>query len=352
MVVRMEQRASGDVQQRIARRYVFIATNAIALICFAWFLWNTNWHELGSNIRHLHWAWLAIAVTADIIVYVWQGWRWALVLMPVTAIPVSQAIRAIYVGLFANEVLPFRAGEIIRSFLLARWAEIPISVSLASALIERIFDGFWLIMCLLLAIHYTPHVHPFLMRAGLFLTVLVVVCAVLLGLAMYSPEQTLKAVVQTKWLNWAEVLVTDLHQIGHSRYLYLAGLVSLPYLLLQVVPIYALMRAFGPLTHLPVHIAFTMMVFLRLGSAVPQAPGNIGLFQFVAERSLLMFAVPRGVAHGFALVLWAVVTLPLLIVGFLALGTTGVDMEELHRQARSHMPGRKKKTAADNPARL
>jgi len=128
--------------------------------------------------------------------------------------------------------------------------------------------------------------------------------------------------------------------------------VSLPYLLLQVVPIYALMRAFGPLTFLPVHVAFAMMVFLRLGSAVPQAPGNIGLFHFAAARTLLLFAVPRGVANGFAVVLWAVVTLPLLIVGFIALGITGVDMDELHRQARAHMPRRRKKTPEDKPALL
>src|SRR5579884_3629205 len=94
------------------------------------------------------------------------------------------------------------------------------------------------------------------------------------------------------------------------------------------------MRAFAPLSHLPLKIAFIMMVFLRLGSAVPQAPGNIGLFHFAAARTLLLFAVPRGIANGFAVVLRAVVTLPLLIVGFIALAITGVNMDELHRQAR------------------
>src|SRR5579862_1531500 len=137
MVVRMEQRAAADVPQRIARKYIFIATNTIALICFVWFLWNTNWHELGRYVRHLNWAWVAVAALADILVYVWQGWRWNLVLAPVKTVSLWQSVRAIYVGLFANEVLPFRAGEIIRSFLLAQWADVPISVSLASALIER-----------------------------------------------------------------------------------------------------------------------------------------------------------------------------------------------------------------------
>jgi len=333
----MQHETAGDVRRHVASRYVLIATNTIALICLAWVLWGTNWRQLGNNVRHLHWAWLALAITADILVYVCQGWRWGLLLAPVQAVSLWDTVRAIYVGLFANEVLPFRAGEIIRCFLLGRWTRIPMSVTLASALIERIFDGFWLILCLLVAIRETPHVHPFILRAGAFLTVLVAVCAVFLGVAMYWKEQTLNAITGTRWLSWARVVITDLHLIGHSRYLYLSFLASLPYLLLQVVPIYALMRAFGPLSHLRMDIAFTMMVFLRLGSAVPQAPGNIGLFHFAAAQTLLLFAIPRGVANGFAVVLWAVVTLPLLLVGFIALAVTGVDMSELHRQARGHL---------------
>jgi uncharacterized membrane protein YbhN (UPF0104 family) len=298
----------------------------------------------------MHWGWLAVAIIADIAVYVWQGWRWSLLLTPVKRVPMWDTVRAIYVGLFANEVLPFRAGEIIRCFLLGRWADIPISVALASALIERIFDGFWLILCLLVAIRDTPHVHPFIVRAGIFLSVLVVVCAVLLGVAMYWKEESLKAVANTSWLSWAKVLITDLHLIGHSRYLYYSWAASLPYLLLQVIPIYALMRAYGPLSRLHLVIAFIMMVFLRLGSAVPQAPGNIGLFQFAAARTLLLFAVPRTTAFGFALILWAVVTLPLLIVGYIALAVTGVNMGDLHRQARLHLRRKPKPAPEDKPA--
>jgi hypothetical protein len=262
-----------------------------------------------------------------------QAWRWCLVLAPVARIPFWQSARAIYVGLFANETLPFKAGEIIRCFLLGRWNDVPISVTLASVLIERIFDGFWLIAALAVAVHLTPHVHPFIVRAGAFLTALVSVCTIFLGIAMYWKQRALDAVVNTPWLNWAHVLIKDLHRIGHSRYLYLAWLVSLPYLVLEVLPIYGLMRAFGPLSGLPIKVAFVLMVFLRLGSAVPQAPSNIGFFHFAAARTLEMFAVARGMAYGFSVLLWAVITLPLLVVGFFALGVTEIKFSELQRNA-------------------
>ncbi|MGA3025621.1 MAG: lysylphosphatidylglycerol synthase transmembrane domain-containing protein [Bryobacteraceae bacterium] len=328
-------------RREIASKYLFAATNLIALICFAWVLAGTNWHALGDHVRHLNWWWIAVAVVSDLLVYVLQAWRWCLVLAPVAPIPFWQAVRAVYVGLFANEVLPFKAGEIIRCFLLGRWNDIPISVTLASALIERIFDGFWLIASLGLAVQFTPHVHPFILRAGAFLTLLVAVCAVFLAIAMYWKEQALDAVANTPWLGWAHVLIKDLHLIGHSRYLYFAWLASLPYLLLEVLPIYALLRAYGPpLSGLSMKMAFVMMVFLRLGSAVPQAPSNIGLFNLAAARTLEMFAVAKDMANGFSVLLWAVITLPLLAAGFLAVGVTEVRMSELQRHARNEANGR------------
>ncbi len=323
-------------RRAIASKYVFIVTNTIAIICLAWVLINTHWHELGYSVRHLHWGWVSLAAVSGVLVFVLQGWRWGLVLTPVSPVPLWDSSRAVYVGLFANEVLPFRAGEIIRCFLLGRWTDIPVSVTLASALIERIFDGFWLIACLVLSIHYTPHVHPFIYRAGIFLAVLVFVCTVFLGVAMYWKEQTLNAVINTSWLAWAEVLIRDLHQIGHSRYLYFAWMVSCPFLLLQVLPIYAMLRAFRPLSGMPWSVAFVLMVFLRLSSAVPQAPGNIGLFQIVAARTLSLFAVGKGLSINFGNVLWAASTLPILIVGLFAVGLSGIDMGQLHRQARGH----------------
>jgi uncharacterized membrane protein YbhN (UPF0104 family) len=320
----------------IASTFLFVATNMIALICLAWVLAGTDWHALGNNVRHLNWGWLTISAVSNILLYLLQGWRWCLVLAPVAEIPFWQSVNAIYVGLFANETLPFKAGEIIRCFLLGRWNELPISVTLASVLIERILDGFWLIAGLAVAVRLTPHVHPFIMRAGAFLTVLVAVCAVFLAIAMYWKKGAMDAVANTPWLGWAQVLIKDLHLIGHSRYLYVAFLVSLPYLLLEVLPIYATLRAFGPLSGLPISVAFVMMVFLRLGSAVPQAPSNIGLFNFAAARTLEMFAVSRGMAYGFSVLLWAALTLPLLAAGFLAVGVTEVKMSELQRHARAH----------------
>src|ERR1700722_8805272 len=168
-------------------------TLVLSVACLAWALHGVSWTELWAEVRELDWRWVAIGVVADLLVYVIQGWRWNLLLLPVTPVSPWASVGAIYVGLFANEVLPLRAGELIRCFLMARWSKVPISVTLASALIERIFDGVLLIVGLVLSLRY---IHRFPLSHGqtraieilttgsVFLAILILLCAGLLAVAM------------------------------------------------------------------------------------------------------------------------------------------------------------------------
>ncbi len=298
-----------------------------------WVLRGSGLGELRREVVHLNWLWVALSAVSGVAVYGWQAWRWSLLLVPVKPVSFGHSLRAIFVGLFANELLPLRAGEIVRCFLQGRWSEIPLSVVLASALIERIFDGVWLMACLFTAIRTAPKMPRFLVDGGYLLGMLILVTAALLAIAMYWREQTLDALVKAKWLAWVHVLVEDLHRIGHSRYLYWSFLVSMPYLLMQVVPIYALLRAYEPLAYLGWLPAFAMMVILRLGAVVPQAPGSLGAFNALTVVSLLVFHVPRALAKRFSILLWVVITLPLLFTGFIALAITGLKMDELRHHA-------------------
>ncbi len=334
--------------------HIFTAvTLVLSVACLAWALHGVSWTELWEEIRELNWRWVAIGVVADILVYFIQGWRWSLLLMPVAPVSPWASVGAIYVGLFANEVLPLRAGELIRCFLMGRWSRIPISVTLASALIERIFDGVLLIAGLFFSLRYMRHfplstgqsrVIEIITTGSVFLAILILVCAALLAVAMYWREQALDALLDARLFSWAHVFIEDLHLIGHSRYLYFSAAVSVPYLLIQIVPIYAVMQAYG-FDGVTWAQAGALMVLLRLGSVVPQAPGNVGLFQVLSTLGLVLFGVPRAMARRFTLILWAVVTLPLMIVGFIALVASGTKMGDIQREAQAEMRARQDELA-------
>ncbi len=326
---------SGDgSRKRYSQTLLILLINLLCLACLIWVLRGANLHLLRHEVAHLDWRWVAVAMVSGVLAYGWQAWRWVLILAPVKRVSFFHSLRAIYVGLFASGVFPFHAGELIRCFLQARWNDIPLSVTVASATIERIFDGIWLIACLFVAIRLVPRMPGYIVDGGYFLGFILLVCIAFLAVAMYWKQQTLDALLRARWLNWVHVLIKDLHLIGHSRYLYFAFAVSLPYILMQAVPIYAMLQAYRPLSDLSLLVAFASMVVIRLGGVVPQAPGNLGAFNAFAVISLMLFHVPKALAKRFSIVLFSAVTLPLLVVGFFALAITGLKMDELHRQAK------------------
>jgi hypothetical protein len=325
---------SSDRVRTIRNWALIIATNLISLFCMYYVLSGAHIHLIWGEIGSMSWHWVVVAVLTDVLGYVLQSWRWLLILKPVETISLWTSVRAIYIGLFANEVLPLRAGELIRCFIITRWSSIPLSVSFASALIERIFDGFWLMTCFFVTLHLAelPHV---LERAGYILGLIIIVAAVTIGIGMYARNQSIGFFFGFAFPKWFNTLVEDLHLIGHSRYLYFAFFVSGAFMLAQILPIYGVMQAYGLDLDSTVVSAFTMMVLLRLSSVVPQAPGNLGLFQGVAFRTLIVFGVYGALAKRFSLVLWAVVTIPLIVVGFVILFMSGVRMARLHKEAQT-----------------
>ncbi len=309
------------------------------MICLVWVLNGAGLQHIWGEVRQLHWRWVALAVIADICVYLLHGWRWKLLLRPIEDVRFIHCVEAIYVGLFANEVLPLRAGELIRCFLLSRSTAIPISVTFASALIERIFDGIWLMLCFFWTLHLAE-LPAVLVNGGYILGVMIAVLGLLIGYAMYAKKQALDVVFGWSWPRWFNTLIDDLHLIGHSRYLYYSFIVSGAYLIAQILPIYALVKASD--LDVPWTASFAMMVLLRLTSIVPQAPGNLGSFQWVAARTLILFGLVSAHAKRFSLILWAVVTLPLILIGCIALALTGVNMAHLHKQATAAANQRRK----------
>jgi uncharacterized membrane protein YbhN (UPF0104 family) len=304
-----------------------------------WVLKDAGLSRIWSEVHHMRWGWVVWALLFDGAVYLFHGLRWKVLLKPISKVRYLDSVISIYVGLFTNEVFPLRAGELVRCFLLSKTTDIPLSVTFASALIERIFDGVWLMACFFIALRM-GHLPGVLLKAGYFLGLLIVVLGAILAFAMYAKRQSLDTVFGFAWPKWFDTLIEDLHLIGHSRFLYYAFGISGLYLLAQVLPIYCLVRA--NVLPVPWMASFTMMVLLRLSSVVPQAPGNLGAFQWVAAQTLIIFGLSPAHAKRFSMILWAVVTLPLLVIGFVAVTMEGINLSHLHREATTAASQRRK----------
>lgn len=297
-----------------------------------WTLRDAQLDRLLSDIGGLHPARVALGIATMLSVYFVQGFRWTLLLAPVAKLGALPASRAVFVGLFASEVFPVRAGEVIRCYLVSRWTKLPFSVSLASVLIERLFDGvlMWVgIQYALRAIHVPRRIE----LAADTLGVVVAAGVVVLGLALFRPRLKHEQMPESGWRKRWFVLQEDLALIGHSWYLWAALLTTVPYLLLQVVPVYVMFQEYN--FNLSFGAALALMMLIRLAAVVPQGPATLGFFQILTKEFLeLGFGIMPDEAARFSLVLWAVIKIPILVAGAVGVAVTGTKISELTKAAQ------------------
>jgi glycosyltransferase 2 family protein len=303
----------------------------LSVASLIWVFHGFNLQQTLADLATLDWRYVVIAVIFELLVYLCHAWRWNMLLAPIARVPFWRSVQAIFIGLYANDILPLRTGEVIRCYLVAHWNNIPISLSFSSAVIERILDGIWLVVALLITTRLVPL--PGYLVEGTELMGLGL--SFLLGLFLFIAihKQRAQAVVsETGWASGLRHIVDGIHAMGNWRTLLAATGASFAYLALQVVPVWALMEGYG--LDLSIWAAAAVYIVLRLGTVIPNAPGNAGLYQFFCVLGLGLFDVPKSTAVGFSLMMFGVLTLPLLIGGFIAVALTGLKLGDIH--ARAH----------------
>src|SRR5579872_6985346 len=128
----------------------------LSVASLIWVFHGFNLQQTLADLASLDWRYVVIAVIFELLVYLCHAWRWNMLLAPIARVPFWRSVQAIFIGLYANDILPLRTGEVIRCYLVAHWNGIPISLSFSSAVIERILDGIWLVVALLITTRPVP----------------------------------------------------------------------------------------------------------------------------------------------------------------------------------------------------
>jgi hypothetical protein len=310
----------------------------LAAACLAWVFHDIRVDHLLHSMGAIHWGWVALAVVFDILSYICQGLRWQLLLRPIGAIPVMRTTQAIYIGLFTNEVLPMRFGELVRAFLVSRWASTKFVSIIPSMAVERLFDAVWLAVAIGLTALFVP-LPTNLLEAGNILGIIVLIATGLFIYAVFRKQKTPEEAAPVESSGWRPLrpamslvrrVVSGLRDIGTSRSFYLAFSLSLLFLVLQALAFWLIMWGYG--LKLSFWIGAVVLLIVHLGTAIPNAPANVGTYQFFTVVGLTLFGVEKTLATGFSLVVFILLTIPLWILGLLALSRSGMTLAQIRNE--------------------
>ena len=120
-----------------------------AVFLFVW-LKLINWNEFLHYFKEFNLKYALLFSIFYILAYFSRSIRWKIILNPLVKLKISKSFYIYMVGMFVNYIIPVRAGEVAKSFILKKTKNISVAESLPTVFIDKISDLFPIIMILIL----------------------------------------------------------------------------------------------------------------------------------------------------------------------------------------------------------
>jgi len=320
---------------------------SVALIY--WTLRGVSISDVAARLSHANFLLFVTATICATAIFALRARRWRTILEPVAGpLPFGPLWRATTIGMMVNNVVPARAGELVRAFALTREAPVPFATSLASLAVDRMFDAIVLLLLAATAL-FDPSLSnetlagrplsSFATSAGTVVLILLVALYVL----VFFPEQLLRLfelfgrrVSPTVEERGRRMLQTFLHGLSvlrsPTRFAAVFGW-TVAHWMLNGLGFWLSFRAVG--IDAPFSAGLFLQAFIALGTAVPALPGFFGVFEYMAVQGLAIYGVTREQAATWAIGYHLFSFVPITVIGAYYFTRLGVKLRDLQPTAEA-----------------
>lgn len=261
------------MQMTKRRNYYLLLGIMFGILFLSLSLVNTNLKEvffLLTKINPIPVFWGFLFLGSGLIL---KTWRWR-ILLESKVLP-SRLFAILTIGYLVNNLLPARAGEFIRIYLVGRREKVGISKTIGSIVVEKILDTLSLFFILIILLFKLPFLKE-------------ISKPVFLGLT-----------IPPKWQKRLEFFLSSFKLLKNKRTL--LSLLALSFLIWTIEAFwnYSLLCSLN--LKLPLSAAFFLAAIVNLGLFIPSPPGYIGVFHFLATFALLPFGVDKSQALSYAI---------------------------------------------------
>lgn len=299
-------------------------------------------------------VYLFLAILVVLTQYLIRAWRWRILLITIKDTGFLNRLLSLLTGFAANCVFPARLGEFIRANYLGRAERISGSATFGTVVIERIFDGFCLILILVIGIMTTrfPDEYKsiaFTLRGAAFSVFITYI--LIIGFIIGFRYKTdlfiegfgrvlffLSSGIKEKGIGIIRNLSLGLAPLKGFYSWAMAIFYSVLIWFIALYQIQFIECSTG--IELPFEASFFIQAMAFLGVSIPLAPGFIGPFHLAVQYGFIFYGVPREEALSAAILLHGSFYFPTIILGVLSF----IRLQTMHFNPEAS-DGRKKEGA-------
>jgi uncharacterized protein (TIRG00374 family) len=276
--------------------------------------------QLKEQLLRTDWRWLTIAAALGIVGLFVRARRWRYLFPPRSDPP--GLVPAMMIGYMVNNVLPLRAGEVVRVYVVSRRWGGRFWTAAATLIVERVLDSLCLVLILGGLLFFVDVPRQVEVAAIIMLAVDVLGVSMLVAIAV-APRRCRQIIERLtgRWprmreraLRIFETFLHGLDGIRTPRHLLPLLVWTTVVWILPAAAAWTGLRAAG--LELPTLAGWVVLAFVGLGVSIPSAPGYFGVFHFAAVMAVGIFGVPETTALGYAITFHASQFIPVTLVGW------------------------------------
>ena len=317
-------------------------------------IWTIEVDDLLRALREANYLYVIPAVGIYFVGIYFRAARWRYILSPLRAIPARRLYPVVVMGYAANNVLPARAGELVRAYYMAQRERFSGSTALATIGVERVYDGLTLFVLsvfsalVLLLLGVFGQVGEIYRNAAIALAgvagVALLAALVVITFIATNPRTLgvvdwaltlLPARFRPRLQELASNFIQGLSILSSPRQHALIFLFSLPVWLGEIAVYLTIAYSFGLDQYFGNPITFFLAIVLvtatsNLSTAFPVSIGGIGPFELIAQQTLAVMGVDAAAAASYALVVHLVALwLPVNLAGLALMWRENLSLKQL-----------------------
>ena len=331
---------------------------AISGAMLLFFVTQLDAGEMVTLLAEANYVYLIPAVGLYFLGVLFRAYRWRFLLTPMRRIPVRRLYPVVVIGYTANNLLPMRLGELVRSYYLARRENLSTSSALGSVAVERVFDGLTLIALVALTAPLLLLLGEFDWTTGISQSAAIALAAVVVlafgGLLAFftllaswpgfeAAVARLLRLIPGKpgrlAVSFFASFVSALGILNSPRkHLALIGL-SLPIWVCEFLVYFLVSYSFNIGAYFDSLGVYLLAIGLltatsNLATGIPSAVGGIGPFEVVAQQTLIALGIGATVAGAYSVfvhlvALWLPVNLVGIAIIIVILARQSISLKQL-----------------------
>jgi uncharacterized protein (TIRG00374 family) len=323
-----------------------LRTLVLSLLVAGLFLYlafrNVPLEELAAAFGRFDLWWLIPGALISLLLMIFRAWRWQLELLPLERIGLGRLWVVCSIAYMAINLLPVRLGEFVRPWLLSRRSRVTFSNVVGTIVVEKTMDSFAIVFYILVGLLTATDLPAWVRRGAIFPAIAAAVLATVVTLVYLKGEPFVDRYVVrylperfgSGLLRVTRAIIDGMRILPNGRLLLTVFVVSLALWFLPILSSWVIIRAFD--FAVPFNAALIVFIFIGFGTALPNAPGMIGTFQYACVLALGLFGVSQADALAYGIVLNALQLVSLVVQGVIALPFSGVSVADF-RSARHEL---------------